>query len=206
MASRSQTSARARLHRAARALAGSGFSRPLVCVATTCGLLAQVTIACRTHEPERLAFASIAKGARPASGDASGSTLVAYRTFFGAGAWSEYWQTSFAEAVPPVRFEEEFVLCVELGTKPSGGYGVEVREVELETGTGGLQVVLELLEPGADEMAIQILTTPYAMVRVRAPRVAFERHPPPIRFLRQLGSERQPIEGRSLDTGASKPR
>jgi len=177
-----------------------------VCVATTCGLLAQVTIACRSHEPERLAFASIVKGARPASGDALGSTAVAYRTFFDAGAWSEFWQKSFAEAVPPVRFEEEFVLCLELGSKPSGGYSVEVRDVEFESRMGGLQVVLEFLEPGADEMVIQILTAPYAMVRVRAPGAAFERRPPPIRFLRQLGSERRPIEGRSLDTGASEPR
>jgi hypothetical protein len=175
-----------------------------VCAATTCGLLAQVTIACRSNESERLAFASIVEGARPAYGDAPGSTAVAYRTFFDARAWSEFWQRSFAEAVPPVRFEEEFVLCLDLGTKPSGGYGVQVRDVEFETRTGGLQVVLELLEPGADEMVIQSLTAPYAMIRVRAPRAAFERRPPPIRF--QVGSARRPIEGRCLDTGASEPR
>jgi len=204
MDSRSQSGACPRLYRAAGALAGSGFSRPLLCVATTCGLLA--TIACRSYEPERLAFASIVEGARPASGDAPGSTGVAYRTFFDARAWSEFWQGSFAEAVPPVRFEEEFVLCLELGTKPSGGYGVEVRDVEFEARTGELQVILELLEPGADEMVIQILTAPYSMVRVRAPRAAFDRRPPPIRFRRQVGSERRPIEGRCLDTGASEPR
>ncbi|CAN5784124.1 protease complex subunit PrcB family protein [soil metagenome] len=66
--------------------------------------------------------------------------------------------------LPAVDLSRETLLAVFMGTRPTGGYSVDVREVTLEG--GDLFVDLVLVEPGAGAVSTQALTSPWAIVRV----------------------------------------
>ncbi|MEX2536469.1 MAG: protease complex subunit PrcB family protein [Trueperaceae bacterium] len=66
--------------------------------------------------------------------------------------------------VPEVAFERETVVALFLGTKPTGGYGLEVERVSLEQGE--LIVDVRMSQPSADAFTTQALTSPWVMVRI----------------------------------------
>ena len=66
--------------------------------------------------------------------------------------------------VPEVDFSRETVVALFLGTKPTGGYGLEVVEVTLAQGE--LFVDVRTAEPSPDAITTQALTSPWVMVRV----------------------------------------
>lgn len=79
-------------------------------------------------------------------------------------AWAALWQQHGAQLpVPAVDFTRESIVAVFLGTRPSGGYGVDIVAVR----TGAAPVV-EYRErrPGPDMMTTQALTFPFSIVAV----------------------------------------
>ena len=168
------------------------------------GIFAALVLAsCSPEEQEPIPFESIASGATPASGEIQAGGALAYQIFADSTAWSAFWRRSFATPVPEVRFEDEFVLRVEWGTQPTGGYGVEIRTLKLDGKSGTLYVGLGLKEPGPDDMVTQALTTPYAVVRV--PRAGRDRDLPTLQFSRLDGTERRELQARRLEPTAAGP-
>ena len=138
-------------------------------------------------------------GLGPPSTVSSESESVAYRLFGDAESWSRYWEGAFADSVPSVRFADELVLCVYQGTKSTGGYAIEVRELYLEN--RALRVVLDLREPQPGDMLIQVVTDPYAIYRIQLPKDAVDvskTSQPQLRFVQRIGDEEQKIEARNL--------
>ena len=66
--------------------------------------------------------------------------------------------------LPSVDFRRETVLVAMMGQRPSGGYGVEVRDVTLEG--GDLFVDVRMIEPEAGAVTTTALTSPWSMIRV----------------------------------------
>jgi hypothetical protein len=79
--------------------------------------------------------------------------------------WNQAYGASLTvPPVPHVDFARETLLAVFLGTRPTGGYGIEVRGVTLEGGDLFVDVVVIEPDPGA--IVTQALTSPWALVRV----------------------------------------
>lgn len=66
--------------------------------------------------------------------------------------------------VPTVNFANETVLAIFRGTRPTGGYAIDVRDVTLDG--GDLLVDVRLVDPGADAVVTQALTSPWVILRV----------------------------------------
>lgn len=86
---------------------------------------------------------------------------------------------------PPVDFEREMVLVVALGERPTGGYVVDVVDVELRGRT--LRVLTGEREPRPGTFQVQQPTQPYVMVALPAmvARVEFRK------VREELGGERR---------------
>jgi hypothetical protein len=96
-----------------------------------------------------------------------------------AAEWAELWKLHEpVRPAPPVDFEARTVVGVFLGSRPTGGYGIEITEARLEGG----ELVVEYAErrPGADSMVAQVLTSPAHIVSV-------PEHAGPVRFVRRAG-------------------
>ncbi len=93
-----------------------------------------------------------------------------------ADEWSALWNAHAPAApVPIVDFGREMVVGVFLGTRPTGGYSVEVATIEPK---GSETVVTyRVEEPGRDALVTQALTSPVHLVRLstRKGQVRFKR-------------------------------
>ena len=89
--------------------------------------------------------------------------------------WNTLWQShAGADAKPPaVDFGQDMVVAVFLGTKPTGGFAVEIVRTHLEADV----LVVEYTErrPGPDASVTQALTAPFHIVRMK-------RHAGAVRF------------------------
>lgn len=97
-------------------------------------------------------------------------------------AWYTLWREHAGESLPPaVSFSTHTVLAVFLGTRPTGGFDVEIRRVRRD----GEVTVVEWVErrPGPGEVAAQVITSPVHIVAV--PRI-----PGPVRFEQVPGGGR----------------
>jgi len=65
---------------------------------------------------------------------------------------------------PSIDFAHTMVVGVFLGTRPTGGYGVEITRIERQG--ADLVVTWRERKPGADEMSAQVITAPYHLVTV----------------------------------------
>lgn len=72
--------------------------------------------------------------------------------------------------LPDVDFRRESVVAMFLGTQPTGGYGLGVREVTLEDNE--VYVTVDITEPGPNSITTQALTNPWIFVRVGRPDVS----------------------------------
>ena len=91
-------------------------------------------------------------------------------------AWEQLWKShAAAAAVPPVDFERDMVAAVFLGMKNTGGFSVEILRGRRE----GATLIVEYAErsPGADAVVIQMLTSPFHIVRMA-------KHTGPVQFRR----------------------
>ena len=71
--------------------------------------------------------------------------------------------------IPPINFGRESVLGFFLGARPTGGYGIEVRDVTTEGGEYYVNVLVR--EPGPDTITTQAITSPWVLVRVPRPNI-----------------------------------
>jgi hypothetical protein len=79
--------------------------------------------------------------------------------------WRALWQRHApARTPPPVDFSKNMVLAVFLGSRPSGGYQVQITGVRSEGDT----LVVEWSEsrPGPGQVAAQVMTSPAHIVTV----------------------------------------
>ena len=95
-----------------------------------------------------------------------------------AAGWGTLWKQHAGDRpMPAVDFAREAVAAVFLGTRPTGGFGVEI----VGAGQKGGAFVVQYREtkPGGDAIAAQVITSPFLLVAM--PRVdgdvKFERVP-----------------------------
>jgi hypothetical protein len=114
--------------------------------------------------PRTLQWEVIARGSQ-----AIGFERPAFRLLRDASEFLTVWNQAHGAVlnVPPlpaVDFARETVLAVFMGTRPTGGYAIEVLDATLEG--GDLYIDLRFVQPGADSVTTQALTSPWAFVRV----------------------------------------
>ena len=91
--------------------------------------------------------------------------------------WTALWkQHAPGRKRPPVDFTGSMVVGVFLGSRPTGGFDVEITRVERQ----GADLVVSYLErkPDPSDIVTQIITMPYHLV-------ATERSDAPVRFARE---------------------
>jgi hypothetical protein len=93
-------------------------------------------------------------------------------------AWEALWKAHApAQAPPVVDFSTRDVAAVFLGTRPTGGYSVDIVGTRLD----GQTLVVEYVErrPGSSDILAQVITTPFHIVSVakHAGAVRFEPRP-----------------------------
>lgn len=121
------------------------------------------------------ALVTIARGEFSGVSDAK-ETLV--RT---AAEWGALWKAHSASqaAAPAVDFSQEAVAAVFLGSRPTGGFRVEITGARREVDT----LVIEYVErrPDPADIVTQVVTSPYHIVKI-------PRHNGTVRFQRQSGA------------------
>jgi hypothetical protein len=92
-----------------------------------------------------------------------------------ADEWSKLWSEHGGGAArPAVDFKASMVIAVFAGTRPSAGHGIEITGIEEEKGER--VVTWRETRPPPDQMAAQMLTTPFHIVRTA-------RHAGTVRFV-----------------------
>ena len=133
--------------------------------------LASLSVAVALAQPAEVRPMSVARGGFSGIGNA---TEVVVRS---NGDWEKLWKSHAAaqQPVPAIDFAREMVVAVFLGSRPTGGFSVEIVGARRE----GEVLVVEYVErtPPADAVVTQALTTPFHIVRLDA-------HPGPVRFRR----------------------
>lgn len=89
-----------------------------------------------------------------------------------AEAWTSLWKDKIGQPAPPVDFSGYIAVAVFLGSRSTGGYGVEF----LPPAAEGNALVLGYREkkPAAGGFVIQAFTQPYAIQLYRKPTVPVE--------------------------------
>lgn len=90
-----------------------------------------------------------------------------------AQAWSEFWEQVHSNVmpqppVPSIDFARNIVVAAAMGTRPTGGFSIQIDDVY--TDEEELYAVVEERSPGGNCILTQALTAP--VVAVRVPRVA----------------------------------
>ena len=113
----------------------------------------------------RVSFVTVEQGVR------SGLRERKFVTVVTAKEWKDLWLAhqsgvSSGPQAPQVDFQEEMVVGVFSGEKRTGGYGIEIKRVELNAGK---QLVILWVEtaPAPGAMVLQALTQPYHIVRIK---------------------------------------
>lgn len=114
--------------------------------------------------PDRLLFDVVAQGSQGAAPPSDTFTVLAseddLRSF-----WNAVQAGSLTPApLPELRFGRETVLAIRLSERPTGGYGIEIANVEKDG--DDLFVDVRLREPAEGAIVTQALTSPWALVRV----------------------------------------
>lgn len=68
------------------------------------------------------------------------------------------------EVKPNVDFDEKTVIAVVMGQKPTGGYSVSLRQ--LEVGRDKIQFLVEELMPSSNCIVTQVITNPYQIIAI----------------------------------------
>ena len=158
------------------------------------------TSGCATGpSPEPVHFELVTKSALPPAQQSPVGSL-GYQIIADAQSWSRYGAQAFADSVPSIRFDDEFVLCVYQGEKPTGGYEITIRTLEIDAAT--LRVQLELHEPEPGAMLIQVVTNPYAIYRVQLPEAARAKTKPldlELQFVQRRDGSESKLQVQRLD-------
>jgi PrcB C-terminal len=109
-----------------------------------------------------------------AKGSMSGIDAPRQASVRSAAEWSALWKAHDPKGeTPAVDFSREMVVGVFLGSRPTGGYGIEIIRAVGNSGT----LVVEYVEtaPSRDAVTAQVLTAPYHLA-------AIPRHDGEVRF------------------------
>ncbi|MGA9477029.1 MAG: protease complex subunit PrcB family protein [Desulfobacterales bacterium] len=74
---------------------------------------------------------------------------------------------------PAVDFDAEHVVDIQMGQKPTGGYGIELAEPNATFSGGEALIRLRWIEPAPGAMVTQILTSPCLIIAL--PKGAYEK-------------------------------
>ncbi len=115
--------------------------------------------------PQELVWDVVAQGSQ-----AIGFSSASYQLVSSQDQLISLWQRAYGSqltvpAVPTLDYRRETVVALFVGTKPSGGYGIEVRAVREEE--GDLYLDVALTEPAAGAINTQAITSPWLIVRVQ---------------------------------------
>jgi hypothetical protein len=119
--------------------------------------------ACVLAEDSRdIAFTNLQQGWK------SGVAHTSIVQIYDKSSWEELWLTrdhgGVTGELPPVNFDTHFVVAFYLGSRPSGGYSVEINRIVASTGTATLHVTETT--PGKRCVVITAVATPYHYVAV----------------------------------------
>jgi hypothetical protein len=116
--------------------------------------------------------------------------------------WADHAADANRLALPPtVDFTREMVLVVALGNRPTGGYTVEIVDMELRGRTLHVQVGERTPSPGA--MQIQQITQPFQMVALPAMNARVSFHD--VREARHPSGSRRARPGQAGNTAGTVP-
>lgn len=120
-----------------------------------------------TPNPLAAPWRELGRGTQATGGDAPSFELAT-----SAAQFENLWRRAYGAMLtppplPPVDFGRESVAAVFLGTRTSGGYGVEVHNVALTGSEAFLDVAVT--EPAPGGLTTQALTNPWVMVAVGVP-------------------------------------
>jgi len=89
--------------------------------------------------------------------------------------WAKLWAQHAGEGrdKPPMDFTKSTVIGVFMGSRPTGGYAIEITSIEKDGNE--LTVTYKETSPPPGAMLSQALTLPYHLVKI-------DRHPGPIKF------------------------
>ncbi len=111
----------------------------------------------------RVDFSTIAKGIN--SGYPTANRIVISNT----AAWIDIWQQHSCDHIPPppvpeVDFTQYQVVAVFAGEKPTGGYSVEVTNVEIKN--SHLVAIIKSCQPQADALVTEAFTQPHHIIKI----------------------------------------
>ncbi|NSW89440.1 MAG: protease complex subunit PrcB family protein [Firmicutes bacterium] len=70
------------------------------------------------------------------------------------------------------KIEDEYVILISMGEKNTGGYSISIVSVEDVEGT--VKIIVEETSPKKDDIVIQVITYPYAVIKVKGIEEKFE--------------------------------
>lgn len=79
--------------------------------------------------------------------------------------WISILQKTNAELPAPVDFDDEMILAVFQGEKPTGGYNIEIRKIVENENT--IEVLVSETSPGSKCMVTDALTSPFHIIRIQ---------------------------------------
>ncbi|MCC6234066.1 MAG: protease complex subunit PrcB family protein [Verrucomicrobiales bacterium] len=161
-----------------RAFAGLGLAALLVGLGTGC--------ASRTP-PHKLTWRSVSRGVTSGLDQPRREVIRTEAEYY--RLWASHAATLQRMALPPhVDFTREMVVVVALGNRPTGGYFVDVVDLELQKST--LRVLVSEREPRPGLLQMQQVTQPYQIVAlpIVQARVEFKtvREQAPSRYERKV--------------------
>jgi hypothetical protein len=82
--------------------------------------------------------------------------------------WTALWKAhNYDKPAPHVDFDREMVIALFMGSRPTGGFSVQIVSVaEHQLQGGGLLVTYHETSPKAGAITVQVLTFPYHIVAV----------------------------------------
>jgi hypothetical protein len=144
-----------------RAVDGTGEQRATA-VHVTVGLATDG--AAFRPSPRDVPFEVVARGSQAVGVDRPAYRLLRSREEL-ARSWNQAYGSSLSvPALPSVDFARETLVAVFLGTKPTGGYGLEVEAASFEG--DDLYVDVRETSPAAGAMTTQALTSPWLVLRI----------------------------------------
>ena len=103
-------------------------------------------------------------------GNSSGLTERSLLTIRSAEEWQNLWRRHSPHfptppPLPVIDFARETVIAIFVGTKPTGGYGVEILRVKMSEDK--LLALYKETVPPRGAMVTQVLTQPYHMIKIQ---------------------------------------
>ncbi len=131
-----------------------------------------ILFGCTATSGEKIPFSTLTRGYY-ANGIEEGFELVIYDDESFSSLWKDIVEgITPPPSMPEVDFEKEMVIAVSPGPRPTGGYDVEI--VEIEDLGEKLGVIVVFREPNPDDFVTDAITQPYHIVSTERRNVPVE--------------------------------